>query len=297
MKRYRTRLPPLDTLVFFECAFRLRSFTRSAEELLVSQAAVSKRIRQLEDWLETPLFARDRRRLTPTDTGTKLGERVSSALDFIDQTLGNLRMPHDPVVRIASMSAIGMFWLQPRLRAFAFSDEACPYSLMLSDTSRDLLTEDFDLVLTYGDGVVPGWITHRLFDEELVPVASPSVADAVLNANDSRQLSRLDYRRVSPDWVNWPIWSQSQKCSFLDDLPRKICASYSQSIGLALEGKGIALGTLPMLADEIASGRLVSLPVDGVRTGRAYWLARPDGAAAHRGVTDAWKALTGETRW
>ena len=293
MKRYRTRLPPLDTLVFFECAFRLRSFTKAADELLVSQAAVSKRIRQLEDWLETPLFSRDRQRLAPTETGAKLGERVNSALDFIDQTLGNLRMPHDPVVRIASMSAIGMFWLQPRLRAFAFGDDACPYSLTLADTSRDVLTDDFDLVVTYGDGDIPGWTTHRLFDEELVPVASPAVAEALLTGAHDGRYARLDYRRVSPNWVNWPVWSRSRQSSLLEELPRKICASYSQSIGLALEGKGVALGTLPMLADEIASGRLVPLPVEGVRTGRAYWLARLDTAPSHRGVTDAWNALTG----
>lgn len=290
MLRYRTRLPPLDTLVFFEAVFRLRSFTKAADELLVSQAAVSKRIRQLEDWLETSLFLRDGHKLLPTQTGMILGECAGNTLQFLDQTLGNLRVHGDPVVRIGSMTAVGMFWLQGRLRNFAFSNEACPYSLTLSDTLGDFLTGGFDLVLVYGDGDMPGWLTHRLFDEELVPVASPQVADA-FGRGDIRA-PRLDYRRMAPDWVNWPIWSKQRSVPALDALPRQLCSSYAQSIGLALDSKGVALGSLPMLQEELDAGRLVRLPVEGLRTQRAYWLARFETQSPHKGVLAAWNALT-----
>lgn len=290
MQSYRTRLPPLDTLVFFESALRHGSFTRAAEELLVSQAAVSKRIRQLEDWLEVQLFDRDGTRLQLTPAGLLLGERIGSALDFLDQSFSKVRTPQDPVVRIASMAAIGMFWLQPRLQAFSFSDAACPYSLTLSDRTRDFFTGDFDLVLIYGDGIVPGWITRRLEEEELVPVASPATVRTLLGGTGKPPL--LEYRRLSPEWINWSVWRQGRDCALLADLELKPCSSYSQTIGLALEGKGIALGSLPMLDRELESGQLRRLPIESVRTGRAYWLARPEGLAAPKGVTDAWEALT-----
>lgn len=291
MRSYRTRLPPLDTLVFFESALRCGSFTKAAEELLVSQVAVSKRIRQLEDWLEVELFSRDRQRLQATQAGLLLGERISSALDFLDHSFSKVRAPHDPVVRIASMAAIGMFWLQPRLRAFSFSDFACPYSLTLSDKTRDFFSGDFDLVLIYGDGMLPGWITHMLIDEELVPVASPAVVRALKGGNAGPP-PLLDYRRHSPEWINWDVWRQYRHDPMVADLAVKPCSSYAQSIGLALEGKGVALGSLPMLEHEIASGSLRRLPVEPVRTGRAYWLARREGPVAHKGVMDAWRALT-----
>ena len=101
----------------------------------------------------------------------------------------------------------------------------------------------------------------------------------------------LEYRRFSPDWINWAVWRQRHPDPVIADLPVEPCSSYARTIGLALEGKGVALGSLPMLAHEIASGALRRVSAGSLHTGKAYWLARPEGLAP-RGVMDAWQALT-----
>ena len=122
MGRRRTALPPLDTLVFFEAVARRGGFTAAAAaaaELLVSQAAVSKRVRQLEDWLGTELFHRSPRSLTPTRAGATLVEPVTMALDYLRGALSDVRAPARGAVRIAANGAVATFWLAPRLWAFA----------------------------------------------------------------------------------------------------------------------------------------------------------------------------------
>jgi len=287
MKKYRYSLPPLDTLIFFEAAMRYGSFTRAADELMVSQAAVSKRIRQLEDWLDIPLFSRNRHKLQPTPLANILGERVSTTLDFLETSIEKLRLPQDPVVQIGAMTVIGMFWLQPRLQNFALSETASSFSLTLSDNISQLLKSHADLLIIYGDGNFPGWHAHLLMKEELVPVASPPLAKQLQENKSKMPVPLLEYRRHAPDWVNWSQWRQKCVVDFTQNPHIQPCASYTQTIGLALEGKGIALGNLPILENEIKQGRLVRLGQQGLMTGRAYWVAQREGFVS----TPATKAI------
>lgn len=277
MPRYRRRLPPLDTLVFFESAIRRGSFTDAANELHVSQAAVSKRIRQLEDWLGTPLFDRRSARLVPTIAAHRLGDRVSMTLEFLTQSIEEVRAPSRPMVRLASMSAVGMFWLQPRLHRFALGDAACMFSLTQSDDITVLFSEENDLAVVYGDGVFPGWNATQVLGEELVPVAAPAVAarlaDSGVLADPEAPL--LDYPRLSPDWINWDVWGDRLDVSLPEDDLRIDCSSYTQSIGYALEARGVALGSLPLLEREITGGQLVRLDQPSYMGTGGYWLASP----------------------
>lgn len=279
MVRYRKRLPPLDTLIFFECALRRGSFTDAAEELFVSQAAVSKRIRQLEEWLGTRLFDRQTPRLVPTDAARRLGHRVAMTLEFLEQSVTQVRAPGQPIVRIASMTAIGMLWLQPRLRQFGLSASACFFNLTLSDDFTTLFSPDNDLALIYGDGEFPGWEAVRVLSEDLVPMAAPDVARRLARcgflADDTAPL--LDYERLSPDWVNWAVWAERVGLPSLSEVPRQNCTSYAQSVGRALEGCGVLLGSLPLLEEEITTGRLSRLDQPTYASPRAYWIAWPTG--------------------
>lgn len=293
MTDYRRRLPPLDRLVFLEAVLRHGSFTRAAGELRVSQAAVSKQIRQLEDWLGVSLFDRGAQRLAPTATARELGDRVRAALDFLDSAVEKVRVPGDRVVQLASMNAVGMFWLQPRLKAFGLGDEACNFNLHLSDDPAALLSEDNDLAIIYGDGEIPGWTTVRLFDETLAPVASPGVAQRLCKAGllADAEAPLLDYARRAPDWIDWAGWADRVRRTLPEDLPRRSCASYAQSVGRALDGCGVALGSTPLLADELAAGRLLRLDQPACRTERSYWLARPDAAHPSQAARNLSNAL------
>lgn len=294
MARYRSRLPPLDRLVFFEAVLRLGSFTRAAGELSVSQAAVSKQIRQLEDWLGAALFERGPHRLVPTEAARRLGDRVKIALDFLDEAIAGARVPGEPVVQVAAMNAVGMFWLQPKLRAFGLSDAACAFNLRLTDDPAALFSEDNDLAIVYGDGDFSGWTSARLFEETLVPIAHPSVAAALsqLKVLASADTPLLDYERRAPDWVDWAGWARRVDRRLPDDAPRRLCSSYAQSVGRALAGGGVALGSLPLISEELAAGRLVTFGQPACATARGYWCAWPNGRRLSQEAKNLANALT-----
>lgn len=282
MKKYRSTLPPLDLLIFFEAAHRRGSFTACAAELHVTQAAVSKRIRQLEDWVGEPLFLRHGTRLQTTESGERLYHSVGMALEFLRMGLTNLREQANRPLSIAANTVVGMFWLAPQLQDFGLSGDACPTRLTTSDNSSALLADGNDLLLLYTDGDIPGWTCTRLLDEEMTPMASPELA-ARIGARPDKAFAALcgpdappllTYRRGSPDWVDWLFWFKAIDAGRITDWPVRLCSTYSQSIGEALRGKGIALGSMSLLSNELAAGRLVVLSKDVLRTNRGYYLCQ-----------------------
>ncbi|WP_412506396.1 LysR family transcriptional regulator [Roseovarius sp. SYSU LYC5161] len=276
MSNYRRKLPPLDALLYLECVGRHQGFTAAARELNVSQAAVSKRVRGLEDWLGVKLVARDGRGIRTTPEGDRLVSRVGLGFDFIAQTIADLRSPARPAVRLACMNALALFWLQPRLRQFALGDRGGDVALTLTDSPAELLTDPHDLVLIYGDGRFPGWRATPILTEDLQPVCAPALRDGLGAGTDVTalrgQVPLLDFPRSGPDWIGWDRWSRLPGATDISDWPRTGCATYAHAIGLALRGQGIALGSFPMLCDEIRSGRLRPLAPGPLATGRGYWL-------------------------
>lgn len=270
MANRRKSLPPLDTLVFFETALRAGSFSAAASELYVSQAAVSKRVKQLEDWLGTELFERGARSLELTHAGKKLADPVAMTLDYLQGALNQVRSPTSSTIRIAANSAVSVFWLFKRLKSFALSPASCPIDTVIKDDPRELLSQANDIAIIYADQVPHGWSGRMLMKEVLAPVSSPLGAKRF--AKDPASMPLLDYPRHAPDWINWEVWEQREKDSPLHGLPKAKCQSYSHSIGQALEGEGIALASCSLLEDELASGRLSILVDAPIKTGRGYFL-------------------------
>lgn len=284
MKQYRTAFPPLDLLIFFEAAHRVGSFTGCASELHVSQAAVSKRIHQLEEWIGEPLFIRNGKRLAPTESGERLYYTVGMALEFLRQGLAASREQAMRPLSIGAHTVVGMFWLTAQLQAFGLSGDACPTRLVTSDNTGDLVAGKNDLLVVYGNGTVPGCRTTRLLYEEMVPMASPELA-ALLGADGSgpfQQYHRtegpplLNYLRGAPDWVDWQVWFDSLSLKGPKGWNVTTMSTYSQTIGEAIRGNGIALGSVALLQSELAAGRLVRLTTDTLRTDRGYYLCQSE---------------------
>lgn len=275
MESYRKSLPPLDTLVFFEAAMRHLNFTEAADELYVTQAAVSKRIRQLESWLGVDLFERTGRKLVPTEAGAYLAEKTGMTLDYLDWALRTVKVPARPVVRIASVTALATFWLQPKLREFALSDDACPFNLVTADELGDLLRPEHDLVVLHGEDRLPGWNAELLFPEDIVPVGTSRIVKLAEEVSPGEAPTLLNFARMAPNWTDWPVWIQRTGWSEFSKWPVLECASYNQTIGRALKGEGLALGALPLLRDEISSGSLVAMAERKHTTGKGYFIAWP----------------------
>lgn len=273
----RRKLPHLDGLIFFEAAARSLSFTRAAEELLVSQAAVSKRISQLEEWLGQQLFLRENRNLRLTEAGIRLYDTAHLALDYLERGIETVALRTDTPVRVASNIAVSLFWLMPRLKAFSLTPESVPLQTVTSERREDLLRDDVDIAIVYGraDAEFPGWTGRILSEEVLAPVASPAVAhaaEAALRTGNATRFSLLNYRRIGPDWVNWDTWIAETGAADFLPLPKVQCTTYAQSIGDAIAGKGIALGSLPLIRAEIDRERLAQVGQRQLRRPHGYHL-------------------------
>lgn len=275
----RRSLPPLEALLFFNAVMKRGGFSAAAPDLMVSQAAVSKRIRQLEDWLGTPLFDRGARNATPTETARRLEEPVRLALDYLMSSLDTARAPDNDTLRIAANGAVSMFWLYPRLQAFATSADACNVNVLTADDPASLSAETLDLAVFYGEAPPPGWTGSPLFDETLVPAATPAIMARLADAPD---LPLLDYPRLAPDWINWDVWLGRRPEAAVSHRPKETCRSYGHAIGRALAGDGIALASTPMLDDLFQTGKLVAVGPDTLTTSRRYWLIQRQNAPLSR---------------
>jgi len=279
MKIYRKSLPPLDSLLFFHAAARNRSLNSAADELFVTQAAVSKRIQRFEDWLGTPLFSRDSRTLQITEEGAGLAADVEIALDFLEHAINKVKAPEQPVVRIAANETVLMFLLYGQLKEFSLSDNSCNVSVSTTESTAEPLSERHDLVILYCDGNVPGWETIKLLSGELMPAAAPEIAekaetlamfDSTTPAENAPAL--LEFANLTPDWINWQLWLRQMGFAEISSWPTIPCNSYVHSVGKAIKGEGIVLAYSDLLEGELRSGKLVRIGNAGLTPKKSYFL-------------------------
>ncbi len=268
MKNYRRSLPPLDYFLFFEAVARTGSFTRAAEELSVSQAAVSKRLKQLENLLGFPLVLRSGRSISLTLNGRKLALVASESLDFLNAGLKEIRnAAHDEKLSLAANVAVSQFWLTPRINEYLLGRDAVPITLTASDKDSDLFAVDNDGLIFYGSDIPTGWEGTRLFQEIWMPLIAPPLeyvrlADATL----------LDFDKLTLKWINWSDFAAITGPDALTGAARVNLGSYGSTLDAAIRGKGIALGCPDVLQYEIEAGRLQPLESYGLHTGRSYFL-------------------------
>ena len=165
---------------------------------------------------------------------------------------------------------------------FGLSENSVNINVFTSDKSGDTITPENDLIVIYGYGDTPGWEAELLFSECLVPVASPGYLDTLgMNTELSNlealinldKITLLEYERFAPDWINWQLWIEKSSNLNLMKCQKKMCRNYIHAIGMAIEGQGIALGSLGLIDDELKSERLVVIGKDELASGRAYYLA------------------------
>lgn len=269
MNSFRKNLPPLDYLMFFEAVARHGNFTRAAEELNVSQAAVSKRIKSLEARLGIDLVARKGRAFTLTQQGRKLAANTSEALSFLNSSILDIRRTKHERLSLAANIAVSQFWLTPRVNEYLIGNNAVPITLTASDRDADLFTQDNDVIIFYGTDIPKSWDGDLLFEEVWSPVVAP---DLIAGDADISTLPLLDFEKVTPKWCNWADFMNLNQYSAFDDSKRVKLGSYGSSLDAALRGKGLALGCPDVLHHEISANRLMPLIDYQITTGRSYFV-------------------------
>lgn len=283
MHRPRQRPLSLDGLRAFEAVARRLSFSAAAEELFLTQSAVSRQIKSLEGELGASLFNRGTRRVELTASGTALQQAVEPALERIDRTVRHLRVASGRRhINVSTFASFATLWLMPRLVGF---QRAHPdIDIRISATER-LIDEDdpeFDLLLRYdfADKVPAG--AELLFDELLSPVASPWLQPMPTRPADlvGQTLLEEDNHAASSASLRWRRWLQRHGVPQLEP-KRWLYLNYThQQVQGALVGQGLALARVAMMHDMLARGELVEpFGANGRQPGEAaYWLVLLPGA-------------------
>jgi LysR family glycine cleavage system transcriptional activator len=268
------RLPPLNALRAFEAAARSESFTRAAEELHVTQGAVSHQVKALEATLGVKLFNRERQRLVITEAGRDYLLVIRDALDRI--AVGTERLVQrqtSGVVTVSTSPDFAAKWLVHRLGRFA--DAHSDIDLRVSATMHhvDFAREDVDLAVRHGDGNWAGLDVVRLCSEQLFPVCSPKLISGrnrVIKASDLLKfpLLRLD------DWETWSRWFDAAGVE-APVVQGPVINRASMLIDAAVDGQGIALARTALAAWDLINRRLVR-PIDvSLKMSKSYWVVCP----------------------
>jgi LysR family glycine cleavage system transcriptional activator len=275
-------LPPLTALRAFEAAGHHGSFRRAAEELHVTESAISHQIRQLEAELEVALFVRERgaTRLTAEGEALLPGLRagfaeLARAVAVLDQRRGHL-------LSISMLSTLAMRWFIPRLARFQARNPEIEVRISTSVDPVDFARSGIDCAIRFGAGGWPGLAADLLFAERLTPVCSPILASPQRPLAAPRDLARhtLLHARLRPD--DWRIWLHAAGVAVGDCDPDAgpVFETRNFAIAAAVQGLGVAVVEPALAADELAAGRLIEpFPQRPPHGGGAYYLVCPRATA------------------
>ncbi|QVQ29755.1 LysR substrate-binding domain-containing protein [Achromobacter deleyi] len=270
-------LPGTRALRTFEAAGRHLNFTRAADEVGLTPAAVSYQIKEIEDQLGIVLFTRTSRSIQLTPAGAVLFEAAGDALDILRRATGRARRMSRGAahLRISVGARFATNWLLPRLPQFRAANPGVELTFDISDELRDFDADDVDVAIRYGAGKYGGAISHRLFDTVVVPVCSPKLLEHGPKVLKPEDLSAhtLCYVDCKPDgivWPNWPMWMAAAGVHDFDD---SRCLAFTESshvVQAVMEGGAVGLVELELVDRELEQGRLVRLFDVGVRVAPEY---------------------------
>lgn len=280
MQNFRQSLPQLDHLIAFEAAARHGSFTRAADELNITQSAVSQQIRTLEDRMGIALFERSHRVVRLTAEGRTFQNSVSVALSHLLSAANTVRGVSGGAAErldIATDDSVAALWLAPRLHRFQELHPDIIIRLTSSDRIEECFTETIELAIVHGDGRWPGYECEAFLEEEIFPVCAPVYldrSDPIATAADlaNVDLVDLDYERWN--WMNWSIWLTENSVGMARERRKFQCNSYPLVIEAARKGQGVALGWRHFVDDDLLSGTLVRPVSASLKTHYAYYLVR-----------------------
>jgi LysR family transcriptional regulator, glycine cleavage system transcriptional activator len=274
------RLPSLNALKAFEAAARHESFTKAAQELCVTQGAVSHQVKALEQELGFRLFQRERQRLAITEAGRSYLEVVRDAFDRLAAgTERLLQRQKAGVLTISTSPNFAAKWLVHRLGRFGELHPEVDLRVSASMHHVDFAREDVDLAIRHGDGRWPGLHVSRLRAEALFPVCSPQLMNdrqRPLRAPADLKNHTLLHLDNRDDWAKW---LQAAGVETADVTRGLILNQASMVIDAAVDGQGVALARSALAAWDLIAGRLVrpfdlELPVP-----YAYWIVGPKATA------------------
>lgn len=268
-------MPSMTGLRVFESAARHLSFSRAADELSLTQSAVSRQMRTLESLLRLKLFHRVRQRLVLTPAGAAYAPEVRAVLSRIEAATLELlsHQGHGGVLNLAILPTFGTRWLIPRMGSFARAHPHVTVNFSTRSTAFDFAADHLDAAIHFGDpGNWPGVVAHRLMGEEVVPICAPSLKK-LRSLKDLAGQTLLQHATRPHAWQEWLIAAGARDVNPLKG-PR--FEHFQMVIQAAVAGLGVAIMPRFLIEEELASGELV-IPFDHpVRSTQAYYFVYPE---------------------
>src|SRR5262245_38774597 len=262
------RLPSLNGLRAFEAAARHGSFVAAGGELHVTQAAVSRMVRLLEERLGFPLFERRPNGLVLTPQGKALQPGLTAAFDAIAGITEQVAaMRTTPVLTLGVGPSFAMRWLIPRLAGFYRQHPEIEVRLATGGATNPF-KDDWTCGILLGDGAWAGYLAEPLFSGDLFPVCTATIAQRL---TDPADLAREDLLHVAHSPEEWPMWLAAAGVK-IPPVPGPRFDSYAMALQGAIDGVGVAMALRPYVEDDIAAGRLVAPFSLAVPKGQAWYL-------------------------
>ena len=295
----RSELPRLELLRSFEAAARLLSFTRAADELALTQSAVSRQIQQMEEGLGVPLFERRHRALALTDAGRVMNRAVVDCLERLRDATANVRASSEARrIAVTTTPGFASLWLIPRLARFAEDHPQVDVRLSATNEQLDLARSQIDVAVRFcptrdGEG-------EPLFEETVVPVCAPHLlrdrqrplrapADLVHHT-----LLAVEMPQADTPTADWSPWFRIMGLPEMRTKNTLRFSQYADAVAAAVAGQGVAIGRLPLVAELMRDGRLVA-PFRGTSNSRrAYFVMASAGAQRNPDAQDFMRWLRAE---
>ena len=294
---------PFTALRAFEAVVRLSGFSTAAEELGVSQSAISQHVRSLEEWLGQELLIRGARRSRPTPDGLRLARTISDGLGRISEECADLRdkTRNKKTIVINCPPGFAYIWLFPRLVRFDLAHPDLTISIATDTGHLGFATRQADIAIRYGLDLGPGLHGRKLMAESLFPVCAPSLANG---PRPIRQVADLAHHTILYDDVdsygedspNWSFWAR--KCGMHLPSPERTRRFGQSNMGVqaAIEGMGVGLGRTPLVNDALADGRLLRLFPEIAQSRLGYWITYRPGAEETDKISRFLSWIEGEAR-
>ena len=279
----------------FEAVARRSSFSAAADELHLTQPAVSRQIKGLEDELGAPLFLRGTRRVELTAAGTQLLRAAMPLLQRLDSTVRQIRSARGRRhVSITTFASFASLWLLPRLASFEREHPDIDIRISASDMMADLEDPDVDLALRYCHPDAAPTGATRMFGEVVTPAVGRALADQAARGLAPRlrepadlaqhTLLEEDDHRPSAEFLGWRHWLRVHGVPQLEPARWLLLNFTYQQVQAALSGQGVALARLPLVSEILERGELVEPfgPSNRVVSPFAYWLIETQRGAAVR---------------
>jgi LysR family transcriptional regulator, glycine cleavage system transcriptional activator len=283
----RNDLPPLDLLPAFEAAARHLSFTKAAADLFVTQSAISRQIKSLEDELGVALFVRMNRALALTPEGQALLRTTTEVLTRLRETTAGLHGRNDVrALTVSTTVSFASLWLVPRLQRWRAQHPDIDVHIAANDRYVDLERDRIDLAVRFCEPRLAPDGAIRLDEEVVFPVCSPKLLRdkrrPLKRPEDLAQHVLLHYEDAGSrwPWLDWGQWLAAAKLPQLKPAGRLHFSHYDQLIRATMAGDGVALGRTPHLRASLKSGELVAPFARRTPSGRQYFIVVARHAAA-----------------